>query len=240
MYRNNKGKTEVIVVLVIITICILITSSAVILLKSVGKENVMYSLEDLGIIKDILQNKEKTTQMKEELYEFPYLNINKDDSIISINLSHEEKMIYYSIKKNADLNINEARAVIDLMKKLNMRYDYFIASIMSMHENNYAVANSYIYSITYPSYKNIYDTYMKDSSAEYRQIILRGVYFHYLANNYKYDDSNKFLTQFYMGQYEADLYKNRNESYNTYFSTQTIMMAPKLIDIYRYFLKSLV
>ena len=240
MYSNEKGKTEIIVILIIITMGIMLTSSAVILVKTMGKENVMYSLQNLGIIRSVLEKNERAKEIDEELYEFPYLNLKQEDSAVLKGLNHNQKMMYFKMKKSTNLNINELRAVVDLTQKLNMRYDYFVAAIMSIHEYNYELPNSYIYSLTYASYKSTYDKYLKDQSLEYRQVILRGVYFHYLATNYKYDDLDRFFTEFYMGKYEANQYSIRNESYVTYFSSQCKMSAGNLTEIYRYFLKSLI
>lgn len=235
----NQGKSGVFIILIIVTICMMITSSVVLIFKVFGKEKIIYTLESLGIIKNIVSKNEKINDIKEEIYEFPYLKIfqNEENNLIN-NLNQKEKIIYYRIKKVTNLNNQEIMAIIDLTKKLKFRYDYFISAA-----NNYnypsLISNENIYSIIYPKYANVIDTNLSGKTDEYKIMYLRGIYFHHLTNMYNYD-MNRVFTEYNMGNYEAEEYYRRNGSYVTYFSSECIENIRIYEDIYRSYLKSII
>jgi hypothetical protein len=213
-------------------IAMLITSSIVLILKFYGKEKLMYTLDSLGIIKNMKQKE----YIKEEIDEFPHLTIfsNEEKSIFS-DLNHKEKILYYKIKKYSYLNSSEIKAVLDLMKELDFRYDYFISAVANKNYNS-LISSQYMYSLVYDKYKELIDIYLKGNSNEYKEIYIKGLYFHYLSNIYKYD-LQRLLTEYNMGYYESKEYYRRNNTFDSQFSIDCIKNIKIYRDIYRYYLK---
>ncbi len=234
--RSHESKLGTFIILMAIMIGMLITSSTVLLFKFLGKEKMMDRFESLGIIKNREQEKKNLEDIKEEINEIPYLRIfTAEEGTVISSLSHEEKILYYKVKKVTHLNVEEIKAVIDLMKKIDMPYDYFLCA--QGNNNQSSVSTASIYDIVYPIYPDLIEEDLKNKSSAYKDIYLKALYFGYLANLNQNDFSRVFL-EYNMGYYEAIEYYRRNNTYHTPNFEEDIKDISFYENIYRFYLKS--
>ncbi|SHH47698.1 hypothetical protein [Tepidibacter thalassicus] len=233
--KSNDKNIGLIVVLTMLMMTMVITSSTILFLKFNGKEKLMYTLDSLGIIKNMKQKK----YLREEIEQFPYLTVfHKEEKNVFSGLDHEEKILYYKIKKYSYLNGGEIKAVIDLMKELNFRYDYFICA-QSNRSYDSLISTEYMYSVIYDKYKSLIDMYLKGSSSDYKEMYIRGIYFHYLSNIYK-DDLQRILIEYNMEPYDVKEYFRRNNTFSSQFYLDFVENIDMYKDIYRYYLKTII
>lgn len=230
--KSNENKIGISVILGILMVALLTTSSFILFLQFEGDEKLMYTLNSLGIIKSM------DKKFKEEIEGFPYISIisNVDKNKID-NLEHNEKVMYYKIKKHSHLKADEIQAILDLMKELELRYDYYI-SAMKTEDYWGLISYEYIYSILPDEYKQLINKNIQGKSHEYKEVYTNGIYFYYLTNIYK-DDYKMILNDYNMGHFETKEYYRRNNSFNSKFYIQCMNNIDLYKDINRYYIKSI-
>ncbi|MEJ8552837.1 hypothetical protein [Tepidibacter sp. Z1-5] len=228
--KSNENKMGISIVLTILMVGLLITSSFILLLQFEGTEKLMYTLNSLGIIKSM------DKELKEEIEEFPYISIisNYDKNKID-NLKHNERLMYYKIKKHSQLKPDEIQALLDLMKESKFRYDYYI-SAMKTEDHLNLISYEYIYSILPDEYKQLINKNIQGKSYEYKEVYTNGIYFKYLTDTYK-DDYEMIFNDYNMGYLETKEYYRRNNSFNSNFYIRCMNNIDLYKDINRYYIK---
>ncbi|WP_099191677.1 hypothetical protein [Tepidibacter mesophilus] len=230
--KSNENKIGIYIVLSILMVGLLTTSSFVLLLQLKDSEKLMHTLNSLGIIKSM------DKELKEEIEEFPYIMVISDlDKNKIDNLNHNERLIYYKIKKYSHLKADEIQAIIDLMKQSKFRYDYYISAMKTEDYLN-LVSYEYIYSILPDEYKELINKNIQGKSYEYKEIYINGVYFDYLTDIYK-EDYKMIINDYHMGYLETKEYYRRNNSFNSKFYIECMNNVDLYKDINRYYIKGI-
>ncbi|WFD10119.1 hypothetical protein [Tepidibacter hydrothermalis] len=231
--KSNENKMGISIVLTIVMVGLLITSSFILLLQFEGAEKLMYTLNSLGIIKSM---DKESKELKEEIEEFPYISVvSNSDKIIVQNLKHDQRLMYYKIKKHAHLRANEIKALMDLMEESEFRYDYYI-SAMKTEDYLDLISYEYIYSILPDEYKKLINKNIQGKSYEYKEVYTNGIYFKYLTDIYK-DDYEMIFNDYNMGYFETKEYYRRNNSFNSNFYIRCMNNVDLYKDINRYYIK---
>ncbi|CAH2211811.1 conserved protein of unknown function [Tepidibacter aestuarii] len=230
--KSDENKMAISIILTILMVGLVTTSSFVLFLQFKDDEKLMDILNSLGIIKSM------DKELKEEIEEFPYISVisNSDKNKID-NLDHNERLMYYKIKKHSQLEADEIQAILDLMKESTFRYDYYISAMKTEDYLN-LISDEYIHSILPDEYKQLINKNTQGKSYEYKEVYTNGIYFYYLTNTYE-DDYKMIFNDYNMGYFETKEYYRRNNSFNSKFYIQCMNNIDLYKDINRYYIKGI-
>lgn len=219
-----EKKMGLIIIINIVMFALMMSASLILLLNSVGRENVINKLQSLGVMENKQEIQLQSEKLRREFVEFPHLYIFNESEGNSINrLSSDERIIFFKLKKNFKMDTQKAVAIIDLMKDYGFRYDYFI-SLLEQSEKMNVLQNQTIISELGPKYKAVIDEKLKNQPQIYRNVYLRGIYFDYVHKE-SMDYDARMFTRFAMGELESFEYFRRNQTYNTILHQNALKRA---------------
>ncbi|MCT4585287.1 MAG: hypothetical protein N4A54_10210 [Peptostreptococcaceae bacterium] len=191
--ENNDNKIMMVIILNVTMFCLIMAASLNIYLNSLGKETVIGKFKDVGIMTDYEQIERQRAMIFKEVDNLPIYNplSNKDFDAL-MTLGHEDRVMYYNLKKIDKFNNEEILALIDLGKNYNIDMSVFLVALSLNDDslkNNDIFENDSIKELLGREYKESEYLILNQKKPDYKNLYVKGMYFNYLYEEYKKENN---------------------------------------------------